>query len=338
MNSCQSKFGELPGNRSSRREEAPISAHVSSFREHLSLVTLAATREGAFGRALGALLLAAACLTTPCQAQAQAAGSLLTQGKEVTPGVRLIGRISHPRITESSGVAASRQFPGVFWTHTDGGGPKKQVLYAIRSNGESIGEFFVIDVDIADWEDIAIDDQKHLFIGDIGNNDAKRPEILVHQVDEPDPKSNARVVRPTRSWRLRFPGEPFDCESLFVWQGNGYVVSKVFKDARAQIFRFPLAESKGPVVLELVATTKIESPVTGADISPDGKLLGLVAKSGAFVYRIDGDVKKAGKGKPHQTKFRHESVEGCTFVPEGLLATAESREIYLFTEEGFHWK
>jgi hypothetical protein len=78
--------------------------------------------------------------------------------------------------------------------------------------------------------------------------------------------------------------------------------------------------------------------VTGADISPDGKLLGLVAKSGAFVYRIDGDVARVVKGKPFQAKFRHEHIEGCTFVPDGLLATAESREIYLYTDAAFRWK
>lgn len=261
-----------------------------------------------------------------------------TEGKEVAPGVRLIGRIANPRITESSGVVASRQFPGVFWTHTDGGGPRKQFLFGMTRDGKPLAELFVSDVLITDWEDIAIDDQKHLFIGDIGNNDAKRSELTVHQIDEPDPKSGARVVHPTRSWRLRFPNSPFDCESLFVWQGYGYVVSKVFGDARAQIFRFPLEEQKRPVVLEFVATLKIESPVTGADISPDGNLLGLVSKAGAFVYRIHGDVAKAGKGKPHQTKFRHEHVEGCTFVPEGLLATAESREIFLFTDPAFRGK
>jgi hypothetical protein len=226
----------------------------------------------------------------------------------------------------------------VLWTHTDGGGPKKQVLFAIAFDGRPVGEFYVADVLIADWEDIAIDDQKHLFIADTGNNEEKRSQVAVHQIDEPDPKSNARMVHPTRTWRLRFPGELFNCESLFVWQGHGYVVSKVFKDSRAQIFRFPLIDQKTPAVLELVATTKIESPVTGADISPDGKLLGLVAKSGAFVYRIDGDVARVVKGKPFQTKFRHEHIEGCTFVPEGLLATAESREVYLYTDAAFRWK
>lgn len=277
-----------------------------------------------------ACCIAGAMFLQSCSAQE---GSL--PGKEVAPGVREIGRIANPRLTESSGVVASRQFPGIFWTHTDGGSPKKQSLYAMERDGTSVSEVFISDIFLTDWEDIAIDDQKHLFIGDLGNNDARRSELWVHQIDEPDPRGAARVTRPTRSWKLRFPGAPFDCESLFIWQGHGYVVSKVFKDARAQIFRFPLTDTKEPVTLELVATTKIESPVTGADISPDGKLLGLVAKSGAFLYRIDGDVARADKGKPFQVKFRHEHIEACTFVPEGLLATAESREIYLFTAPAF---
>lgn len=264
-----------------------------------------------------------------------AAPAVVAEGREVAPGVLEIGRISNPRLQESSGVVASRQYPGIFWSHTDGGGPKKQHLFAIRRDGSSVGQVFVGGVLITDWEDIAIDDEKHLFVGDLGNNDEKRSELAVHQLDEPDPMGNVRVVRPTRSWRLRFPGSPFDCESLFVWKGHGYVVSKVFNDSRAQIFGFPLKETDEPVVLELVATTKIESPVTGADLSADGERLALVAKSGAFLYRIDGDVARAGKGKPFQVKFRDQHIEACTFVPEGLLATAESREIYLFTAPAF---
>src|SRR5688500_11122535 len=59
-------------------------------------------------------------------------------GKRIAPGVLRVGEISHPRITESSGLAASRQFPGVFWTHNDGGGGKKQVLYAISREGKPL--------------------------------------------------------------------------------------------------------------------------------------------------------------------------------------------------------
>ncbi len=285
-------------------------------------------------------LLLLACLKGVAQSDAVPAdpkSSAAPEGKAVAPGVLEIGRILNPRITESSGIVGSRQYPGAFWTHNDGGGGRKQVLYAISRDGRSLGEFLVADAGLVDWEDIAIDNEKHLYLADTGNNEGKRAEITVHQIDEPNPKSPVVFVQVKRSWRLRFPDQPFDCESLFVWSGYGYVVSKVFNDARAQIFRFPLTEQKAPAVLELVATTKIESPVTGADISADGKLLALVAKSGAFLYRINGDVSHAGKGrdKAFQVKFRHEHIEACCFVPEGLLATAESREIYLFTDPAF---
>jgi hypothetical protein len=256
-------------------------------------------------------------------------------GQDVAPGVRLLARISDLHIKESSGVIASRRYADVFWTHNDGGGPKKQVLYAIDLAGNTRAFFSVIDVTLQDWEDLAIDDTGHLYIGDIGNNDAKRDMLTVYEIDEPNPQAGTGSIAPKRAWKLKFPGAPFDCESLFVWKDHGYVVSKVFDKARAQIFRFPLEETNEPLTLELVATTKIESPVTGADISADGTLLGLVAKNGAYVFRIDGDLTRVTKANPHHTKLENEHIEGCCFVPEGLLATSERRMIFLFTDPAF---
>ena len=256
-------------------------------------------------------------------------------GQEIAPGVRLLAYIRDPRIKESSGVVASRRYADVFWTHNDGGGPKKQVLYAIDREGNTRASFPVIGVTLHDWEDLAIDSAGHLYIGDIGNNDSKRDALAVYKIEEPNPQASAERISPKRVWNLRFPGAPFDCESLFVWKDDGYVVSKVFNNARAQIFRFPLKETNRPLTLELVATTKIESPVTGADISADGTLLGLVAKDGAYVFRIDGDVTRVSNANPHHTKLKNEHIEGCCFVPEGLLVTSERRMIFLFTDPAF---
>jgi len=282
------------------------------------------------------LLLAFLCLAASiCPAKSPKAAKS-SVAKEVAPGVLQLGRISHPRISESSGLVASRQYPGVFWTHNDGGGFKKQVLYAITREGKFLTEFHVAGALLLDWEDLAVDGEHHLFVGDIGNNGAERTSLAVYQIDEPDPKAGGTSIEIKRGWHLLFPKAPFDCESLFVWEGYGYVISKVFNDQRAEIYRFPLVEQKEPFVLEFVARLKIDSPVTGATLSADGKLLGLVSKSGAFVYRIEGDVAKAAHGKPWQTKFSHQHIEACCFVPEGLLATAESREIYLFTADAFH--
>ena len=256
-------------------------------------------------------------------------------GQEIAPGVRQLARMSDLRIVESSGVVASRRYTNVLWTHNDGGGPKKQVLYAIDREGNTHAAIPVTSVTFNDWEDLAIDDAGHLFIGDIGNNDAKRDTLAVYEIDEPDPTVGAGPVSPKRRWKLTFPEAPSDCESLFVWKDYGYVISKLFHNARAQIFRFPLKETNEPLTLELVATTKIESPVTGADISADGNLLGLVAKNGAYVYRIDGDVARVSEIEPYHTRCKDEHIEGCCFVPDGLLATSERRTIFLFTDPAF---
>lgn len=257
---------------------------------------------------------------------------------EVAPGVQQVGRITDVRIKESSGVSASRKYANVFWTHNDGGGLGKQYLFAIHRTGDTVAAFPVEGAEFVDWEDIAIDDSGHLFLADIGNNDSMRREVGVYQIDEPDPKAGGRPVLIKRQWRLHYPERPFDAESLFIWNGQGYIVSKVVNDARAQIFGFPLVDSKEPIKLSLVATTKVDSPVSGADISPDGRLLAMVAKNGPYIFHIDGDVSLATKGKSPVTKFRHESIEGCCFVPDGLLATSESRKVYLFTDPAFRWK
>ena len=163
-----------------------------------------------------------------------------------------------------------------------------------------------------------------------------RTQVAVYQVDEPDPAKSANgLVVVTRGWQLTFPSKPFNGEALFIWQNQGYLVSKVSDDQRAELFRFALTNAAPLVALELVGELKLDSPVTGADVSRDGKLLGLVAKNGAYVYRINGDPARATRGKPYHTRLADRHIEACTFVPEGLLVTAESREIYLFTDEPF---
>lgn len=260
------------------------------------------------------------------------------QGKTVAIGVQWLAGMADPRIDESSGVAVSRRDPNVLWTHNDGGVGKKPRLFSIDRAGKTLAVFSIGGTSLHDWEDIATDGAGHLYLGDIGNNEAKRTTLAVYQFAEPDPRASGGAATVQRAWQLRFPGAPFDCEALFVWKEHGYLVSKVTDNARAEIFRFPLKDATAPVTLELVTTMKIDSPVTGADISPDGKLLGLVANNGAYVYRIDGDVARVAKAKPHHTKYKDARIEGCSFVTDGLICTSETGAIYLFTDPQFRGK
>ncbi len=252
--------------------------------------------------------------------------------KEVAPGIRLVGMIDHPQLKECSGVVPGRASTNLFWMHSDG---RRPVLYAVQRSGHSVGTHVVAVTALEDWEDIARDAAGHLYVADIGNNDAVRKQLVVHQIAEPEAATPAKVLPVLRSWTLEFPGSPFNCESLFIWKEHGYVVSKVFEDAAAAIYRFPLKPAAAPVTLELVASLAVTSPVTGADISPDGRQLALVAKSGIFLFEIAGDVARAGKVTPVPVRFKDKHIEGCCFVPDGLLVTAETRHIYLVTEKAF---
>ncbi|MCX7872763.1 MAG: hypothetical protein N2487_05710, partial [Verrucomicrobiae bacterium] len=211
----------------------------------------------------------------------------------------------------------------------------RSVLYAIDRTGKTHAEFVVTGSAIVDWEDIARDENGNIYIADIGNNDAKRNILAVHRIKEPDPAKKSGVIGIERSWRLAFAEKPFDCESLFIWKGYGYVISKVFNDAQAEIFRFNLNDTNNPIKLQFVARLPVKSPVTGADISTDGMLLALTAKNGTYSFQINGDVSTAGTAKMNHVKFKNEHIEGCCFVSEGLLVTSEDRGIYLFTHQFF---
>ena len=50
-----------------------------------------------------------------------------------TPPWQPTGKYIHPDIRESSGIVASRQFEGVYWTLNDSGNPA--TLYATKLNG-----------------------------------------------------------------------------------------------------------------------------------------------------------------------------------------------------------
>ena len=174
-------------------------------------------------------------------------------------------------------------------------------------------------------------------MADTGNNDLKRTTVAVHQVDEPSPSERSHPIEIRQTWHLRFPDGPSDCESLFIRGTNGYVISKVFNNSGAIIYRFPLGPPGiEPFTLVKVTELPVTSPVTGAALSSDGRRLGIVCKSGAYLFRVKkGDIATVGLGKPHLTRFKDERIEGCCFVPDGLLATAESREVYLFTDPAF---
>jgi hypothetical protein len=167
--------------------------------------------------------------------------SWTTAGSQPPP-LEPAGRLDVRLVPEASGIVKSRRHTGIFWVHNDSGNPP--LLFAIRADGKIVRQFR-LNVPNIDWEDIAIDDQGHLYVGDIGNNLGALPVRAIYRIDEPDPALPAERALPASAVsRYALPrGNRFDAESLDYDQGNAIVIAKYLDGREAEVFSVPFDPS-----------------------------------------------------------------------------------------------
>jgi hypothetical protein len=196
--------------------------------------------------------------------------------------VEVFGRVAGTAVNESSGVAASRRNPGMYWTHNDSGDTAR--LFAMGGSGEDLGVYELSGVQATDWEDIAVGPgpygTSHIYVGDIGGN-AGRTRVSVRRVAEPA----VTLGQAPGTWSLDgaanlladYPGgAKYDAEALFVDPANAdiYIVTKSSLGS-SRVFLFPASAQVPGVAATLVEVGSrkfVEGNlmVTGGDISPDG--------------------------------------------------------------------
>lgn len=239
------------------------------------------------------------------------------------PTVREVGHVQARKLTEASGIVASPNHPGIFWTHNDGG---DGVLYAIHLDGSDAGQV-PVQKKPDDWEDITADENGDLYQADVGNNNRQRTHLVVRRIKEPDPDQK-KYAPVEQTWKLKFPDKPFDCESLFLFDGYGYVIPKLHA-GRAELYRFPLKSAKKTSVLEKLFELPIDHPITAASLNKDASVLAVLTRGGLDLFQIDGKIEKITAATPTHIELPPVQTEGCCFTPEGIVVIAETGEIYL---------
>jgi hypothetical protein len=130
------------------------------------------------------------------------------------------------RITESSGLAASRRHHGIYWTHNDSDdGP---YVYAVDGRtGRTVATVTLRGVTPRDVEAISVGPDGDVYVGDIGDNFGGRwPEVWIYRFHEPETLRDV-TVDATR-YTVRYADGPRDAESLMVHPVTGrvYIASK----------------------------------------------------------------------------------------------------------------
>jgi hypothetical protein len=192
---------------------------------------------------------------------------------------RPMGKIESDELRELSGIAASRRNPGVLYVHNDSGDTPQ--IYAINEKAQLLGACHLKGATERDWEDIAVapgpdPNRSYVYVGDIGDNAARRPEIIVYRV--PEPKVGAvtpfgqMTIGPTEALRLVYPDKPRDAETLLVdpLTRDIYIISK--RELAPRVYRAAYPQSTTQQIkLEEVAVLPLGTFPTGGDVSPDGR-------------------------------------------------------------------
>jgi hypothetical protein len=261
---------------------------------------------GLFARAALVAACAAASGSSPFaqrgHVRSRGGASSANTGRAHAHAPVLLARLESREITESSGIIASRRNPGLFWTHNDSGdGP---FIYAFDRGGRARGVWRVEGASADDWEDIASGPgpargRTYIYAGDIGDNYARRAQVVVYRFPEPKiedadavtTRANPRATEPAEAIRLKYPDGPHDAEALLVHPVSGdiYVITKTM--GGAGVYKLSAAAAVAGVnTLALVATLRgpdfFGTFITGGDISPDGRRVALCDYAQGYELRL----------------------------------------------------
>lgn len=248
-------------------------------------------------------------------------------GPANTPSCRVADSLIHvPELSEGSGVAASKRSRGLLWAHNDSGEP---VLIALDAKGTVHGRVRVPGAKADDWEAIAVGPcpaGSCIYIGDIGDNGARRRDIAIYRL--PEPADAAGSVDGTDVFRVRYPDGAHDAETLLVTPKGDILIVTKGENGPVGVYRLP-AEVRpgGTTTLQAVGKprqlgkAKSDERITDGAVSPSGTWLALRTNTAILLYRTEdvmtGNWQSAGRvslkevGEPQG--------EGITFGDETTL-------------------
>jgi len=209
------------------------------------------------------------------------------------------GAIDSPLIDESSGLAASRRYPGYYWTHNDNG--RNPGLFLIDQQGTLHAQVQIDGARFRDWEAIdcrRVDEQNYLVVADVGDNSSRYPSCKLHLFVEPEvalpaEKDQPVQVRVRQKVTLEFvyPDGPNDCEAMAVdVESRSILLVGKRMDAKADatmIHSVPwqLESTVKPVTAVRTATSLPYSMVTGFDIGQNNELAAVRNYTSMWIYR-----------------------------------------------------
>lgn len=213
-------------------------------------------------------------------------------------------------------------------THNDGGG--KPELYEVDSTGQLLATIPIPATQNVDWEDLTQDPAGNLYIGDIGNNQNKRTDLVIYQVVSSQAETptigHIKIRYQTQMKESSIP-TIYDCEAMTWHQDSLYLFSKNRgKDRFVRLYAVPARA--GEYALMPKDSIYLKTQVTGAALRPDGKELAVLTYGKIFLFDLTNGLLRFTK-PTKCIKFARHQAEAITYWDKtNLLITNEQRQIF----------
>ncbi len=242
-------------------------------------------------------------------------------------------KVSAAGVEEASGVVTSAINEGVYWVHNDSGDDAR--AFAIGAGGELRVTLAFDTAKPRDVEDVAIEDvspgKSFLYFGDIGDNDAVRPDVTIHRVEEPTlAGASGKLQVTSEKMTVTYENGPHNAETLlFDPIAKELLIATKVGGAPSEIHRIGAFVAGKTVTTEKIAEVDVDL-ATGGDISRDGKLIAIrnYTKQAFLWTRASGESIATALARPPckiavSSSGQHEAfaflrdASGYVTIPEG---------------------
>ncbi len=225
--------------------------------------------------------------------------------------------VEEAEIGEASGIAASRQTPGLLYTHNDSG--NKPVVYVLNERGLMPARISLPYITNRDWEDIAVgvdpaDGKSYVYIGEIGDNGAVYPSCSIYRFAEPEIADTLITIGQVDRIEFVYEDGPRDAEALFAdpLTGDLYVISK--RETNPGLYLLAYPQSFDSLNTAYRVASLPYNWITAADISPNGKSILVKTYSSVHLYKrgakksVAAALKRKYKSLPYRLEDQGEAI------------------------------
>lgn len=238
------------------------------------------------------------------------------------------------QLKEVSGVEKLKG-SDLLWMHNDSG--SKSYIYGVDVSGNIVRKVAVKEKN-TDWEDVTSDEEGNLYIGDFGNNENKRKNLVILKVKNKDllNKDKVKAVKIKFSYpdQYEFPPKKdqffFDAEAFFYVNNYLYLFTKSDvknEYGKTKLYKVPANKGKyeAEFVSEFNAGKTSDFRITAASISPNKKKVALLTHNKILLF-TNYSSDDFFKGDLTQIDLKHTSQkEGITFKNNTTLYVTDEK-------------